>query len=354
MNSPPYSEDPHRWCRVRMLALRRGLLDDPDETRLREHLTSCASCREAYAAVAADQTPPVAWSGHVPSDLIARWPRATATLRGLERAVVRSHLEHCAECRQELELLGHQPVLERVPALEPSDDPTRPVESTREHSRKLGEGEAPDAGEGIEPEQRIVRVVVRRGAARSRWIQWGGWALAASAAALLLVIRSPVRPPVPEPPRRPSAAVGETGSPSPPGVRPAPPEAPLPPGTSGLRLLPAVVPQVSTILRGGGGNESIATTRIDPGTRILVLPAMSEALPDMPETTRVRVELIAPSGRVLLGETLPLRRLRDERVLVYELGHDPLEPGVYHLRLRTAGEPVVATFRLESAATKTR
>jgi len=95
-----------------MPALRLGLLEEAEEARLREHLASCASCQESYAALIAERPSGEPPGEHIPADLIACWPQTAASLRGIERAAVRSHLEHCAECRQDLELLGYRPALD--------------------------------------------------------------------------------------------------------------------------------------------------------------------------------------------------------------------------------------------------
>src|SRR5262249_37302541 len=59
--------------------------------------------------------PPAGAAGrHVAASLVARWPRAQQSLRGLERTLVRRHLERCAECRQDLEALGFEPRLAYV------------------------------------------------------------------------------------------------------------------------------------------------------------------------------------------------------------------------------------------------
>src|SRR6516164_11000679 len=92
-----------------------------------QHLAVCAVCRAAADAYA---EPPAGAAGtHVPASLIAAWPRAQQGLRGLERTLVRRHLERCAECRQDLQALGFEPRLDFVAAWE-SDVPLEPVAPT--------------------------------------------------------------------------------------------------------------------------------------------------------------------------------------------------------------------------------
>jgi len=341
-------EDVHRWSRLRMPALRLGLLEGTEEARLREHLASCASCQESYAAIMAERQSGEPPGEHIPADLIARWPQTAASLRGIERAAVRSHLEHCAECRQDLELLGYQPTLERIVGLESEAEVGLSVSS------QVQPPETPvdkiPAGDLTERPSRTVRVLVRRPDVWSRAARWaiGGWALAATAAAFLLVFRPPVRPrgadlgqalPAPSPEAGSSSRPVTTGSASTRGASLA---------RAGAQLLPAIVPQLSFATRDGGGEESVVTTRVPPDARVLVLPAATEALAGMRAAEPVLVELVAPSGKSLLSERLTLGRMREERVLVYELGTGPVESGVYRLKFGAGDEEVEARFRLEA------
>src|SRR5690349_24925128 len=110
------TEDLHHWVRHRLAAWRASVLDDAEAARVAEHLASCADCRAAADAYA--ERPAGDGGAHVPASLIAVWPRAQHDLRGLERTLVRLHLERCAECRQDLETLGFEPRLEFVAAWE--------------------------------------------------------------------------------------------------------------------------------------------------------------------------------------------------------------------------------------------
>src|SRR5262245_39756034 len=107
--------DPHAQARAQIVRAQAGLLSEDEELELRAHLDTCAEC----AALASSHADAGAEPGkHLPASLIAEWPRARTALRGLERALVRRHLERCFECRQDLELLGHAPELTIVPELE--------------------------------------------------------------------------------------------------------------------------------------------------------------------------------------------------------------------------------------------
>jgi len=75
--------------------------------RLEEHLAGCPDCRARLAPLKAAAG---AGAGHLPSSLIATWPRSSRLLEGLERELVEAHLEDCEECRAALAFAGHEPV----------------------------------------------------------------------------------------------------------------------------------------------------------------------------------------------------------------------------------------------------
>src|SRR5262249_51563110 len=123
--------------------------------------------------------PPAGEAGtHVAASLIARWPRAQQTLRGLERTLVRRHLERCAECRQDLEALGFEPRLPRVPDWE-SDAELSPVAP----GPRVRDSPAP-AARGA----RIVRIETAPRSTRWRDQAMIAWASGAPAAAVLLFV----------------------------------------------------------------------------------------------------------------------------------------------------------------------
>lgn len=109
--------DPHAWFRARLDARALDLLDEDEARRIDEHASTCAAC-EAIMKAYAENRPISRPDGHIPARIIARWDRARGRLRGLPRQLVREHLESCAECRQDLEALGFPPVLEVVVELE--------------------------------------------------------------------------------------------------------------------------------------------------------------------------------------------------------------------------------------------
>jgi hypothetical protein len=100
---------------------------------------------------------------HLPAELIARWSKLEPVLQGREREMVMNHLARCDDCRQDLEVLGFS-MAPAAPRLKPSA-------------------------------QRVIRIV---GASAGRWRQrvFAGWAVVASAAALVLALRTGTPVPV--------------------------------------------------------------------------------------------------------------------------------------------------------------
>ena len=114
MAPSPRDGDLHSWVRVRLDAHALGLLDEAEERSLLDHAAVCQSCGEALK-VHSENAPRLAREGHIPAALLARWDRARHNLRGMARRMVREHLETCAECRQDLEAVGFRPELEVLP-----------------------------------------------------------------------------------------------------------------------------------------------------------------------------------------------------------------------------------------------
>ncbi len=102
MNQP----SPH-LCEATLAALAAGLLPDDARVDARGHLQACAGCTERWTNSLAGREAEGADERHLPAAMIARWDRARAHLRGVERELVRQHLERCAACRDELLVVGH-------------------------------------------------------------------------------------------------------------------------------------------------------------------------------------------------------------------------------------------------------
>ncbi len=99
----------HETFRHRMLAFSLGWLEEPQEEIFRQHRDSCSSCRQEWDDY--NQNEHETGKRHLPAAMIARWPRATESLRGIERRAVAKHLARCDNCRDDLMTMGHEPSL---------------------------------------------------------------------------------------------------------------------------------------------------------------------------------------------------------------------------------------------------
>lgn len=319
----------HGWWRARLTARRAGLLTESEEQRFDRHLAECDQCRSNWEAAierdAGADTGPSPGEPHIPPPMLARWETARAELRGLERAMVREHLESCAECRQDLEVLGLEATLERVPewewagerGLDPAGDPkprpdlSPPVDAGADRSR--------------------VEIRILRPAPKRDWRRWafGGWATVATAAALVLALNP--------------GAVHLGGQPTTAdsGFSPAPIHEP----TRALGLT-IVGPPIS-LRPGTRGAAAPPPPAIEIDSLTTLVPLVIEPLylpPTMPVDVTVRTE----SGTELVRTTIPNRELRSGRLLLTK-GGAPLQPGQYVVHLRGGPAPNAALPEPEEA-----
>ncbi|MBK6734061.1 MAG: zf-HC2 domain-containing protein [bacterium] len=164
------TQDPHRWAHQRFLPLKYDLLDPREAAEVQNHLDSCPPCARDYAVESAARTPPEE-RGHIPARILANWRAAGDHLRGVERQMVAQHLDHCADCRNVLAILGQDPVLAPLAQRSP-ESPAAHVSARR------------------------ALTGPRRGL-RFNWLLAGTtvWAVAATLAAVLLnVARNPTAP----------------------------------------------------------------------------------------------------------------------------------------------------------------
>lgn len=112
--SAPIEPVSHDWARARFKRWAAGMLDDEQREAMEAHLATCEACRAATRSLVPtpSSSPNVE---HLPSELIASWNRRAPRLSGELRRLTLSHLKHCADCRRELETLGHDPDLIRQP-----------------------------------------------------------------------------------------------------------------------------------------------------------------------------------------------------------------------------------------------
>ena len=163
MTTPPRGDEHTRAIR-RYVAWQAGLIDEEQVRASRAHIEACDDCRQQAEMLDVDVSDPHE-GGHLPADLLARWPAASAHLHGLERELVESHIGHCAECRAGLEFLGHVVALSAEAVSSPARSP----------------GLAGPANPA-----RVIRLTPRRLNLREWMLTgWGGLATAACAALLV-------------------------------------------------------------------------------------------------------------------------------------------------------------------------
>ena len=312
----------HLWVRRRLVARRAGVLDEPDAARVDAHLADCSECRAIADALAPSTTGEA--GTHIAASLMSEWPRAQRTLRGLERALVRRHLERCADCVQDLEALGFEPRLERVPEWEGGE--------------LAGAGAASEAaaGEPAPTRARIVRIegAARRSAWRDRAVL--AWASIATAAAVLMLVAN-VR-----------GRLFEGGS-SPLSVPGAPvwSRGVLASGPfSGLSLRIAPPPRS---LSGPAREEGRGKLNVIPVAGPLNTLALAFKPLNVPDTSLVTVSLLDATGDTLYAVSYRQWEFRPKRFLVIDRGDAALTPGQYALvlgsQIARAGEEIERTSR---------
>jgi len=317
-------DDTHLWVKHRLAAWRAGVLDEPEQARVDAHLAECADCR-ALADEFAD--PPAGAAGrHVAASLVARWPRAQQSLRGLERTLVRRHLERCAECRQDLEALGFEPRLAYVADWE-SDAELSPVGS----GPRVRDSPPRDA-----PGARVVRIETARRNPRWRDQAAIAWASVATAAAVLLLV-SNVR-----------GRLFEGGSspllvPGPPvWTRTALEHGPF--SNMSLRIEPP--PRTLSGPAGGNGEGKL---NVIPVVGPLTTLALGFKPLNVPDTSLVTVSLLDARGDTLYAVSYRQWEFRPTRCLVIERPDAALTPGQYALvlgsQIAKAGEEIERTAR---------
>jgi hypothetical protein len=316
-------DDFHHWVRQRLAAWRASVLDDAEAARVDEHLAACAECRALADTFAA---PPAGEAGrHVPASLLAEWPRAQRELRGLERTLVRRHLERCAECRQDLQALGFEQRLEFVREWE-SDAPLEPA-APGPRVR-----EAPTAAGGA----RIVRIETASSRAQLRDRALIAWASVASAAAVLLLVAN-VRGRVTEGGSKPLFVPG-----APVWTRDVLAQGPF----SGLSLRIEPPPRsLSGPAKGAGEGKLNVIPVVGPLSTL----ALGFKPLNVPDTSLVTVSLLDSRGDTLYAMSYRQWEFRPKRFLVIDRGETPLTPGQYALvlgsQIAKAGAEIEKTAR---------
>lgn len=324
------ANDRHGWARARLTAWRAGLLSETDAAALARHLEDCEACRrfaEAFDTAGGEA------GAHVAASLVADWPRASASLRGLERALVRHHLERCAECRQDLEALGHAPKLEWVEALETWAD----------LSKVAAEGVAPAVAASTTTTAaasetvRVVRfeTVRERVAARPRGlVAWASFATAAALVAIVFDVHGRLVEALSKPIVGTNPPIWASASTN------------LSRGFAGLSLRIAPRP---LSLWGPARGEGEGKLNVIP----IVGPVRNLALGfkplNVPDTSMVTVSLLGAAGDTLFAVRYRQWEFEPRRMLLIDRHDAPLAPGQYALVLASlidaGGAPSVRSSR---------
>jgi hypothetical protein len=313
----------HAWFHERLPAYAAGLLRGEEAEQFTRHAGECASCREALELFRREPGEQMR-DEHIAPSIIARWGHARTTLRGLEREMVRRHIESCEVCRQGLRLLGFEPVLERIPELELQGDLDQRV---AEIQRELDAESTPGPSRPIEADAPLMPASVPvPGRSRQRWI--GAWATLATAAAfvmaLLLVRQAGNR----EMAGSPGPSLGGASAQSHPNGPAA-----TPPASSAAEHAVATLRSQNLLVlddrERGVQADRLPVVRVAPDSAVIPLRA---TLPDVPQNSLVRAILRDPIGQVLLDELHPATEFYASRLLELRI-HSAAREGIYEFEL---------------------
>jgi hypothetical protein len=313
MNS---QDDVHAWTIKRLAPFAAGLLNDTEEQQLRRHLEACTPCSERHRLLLEQPTEAEDFA-HIPAGIMATWATASARLQGLERDMVEHHLERCADCREDLVVLGFEPAL--APAVL--------------------------AGATAEPQAWPARVAQRR---RNTWLalDWTRWVVgtwAATATAAVVLMLSTVGGPATILNRLPLTATYQTETP-PTEVMVALNTPPAPTATPSVNrpsrterrtpqprmaLVDPARPRSAT--RGVGDDETPVINPIPPAKDPLLLTVDGYDLPEYPNSTRTNMRFIGPDGSVLVRMDTTLAAIKAKATITISDGQI-FRPGEYELR----------------------
>ncbi|TMA25013.1 MAG: zf-HC2 domain-containing protein [Deltaproteobacteria bacterium] len=317
-------QDTHLWVRRRLVARRAGLLEESEAARVDAHLAECVECSTIAESFAA--SPPGEAGAHIAASLVAQWPQAQRRLRGLERALVRRHLERCADCRQDLEALGFESRLELVPEWE-SAVPAEPAPVAASASA---------TGAAAPARARIVRIeaAARRSPWRDRAVL--AWASVATAAAVLMLVAN-VRGRLFD-----SGAATLLVPGAPVWSRGALASGPF----AGMSL--RIEPQPRA-LSGPARGEGLGKLNVIPVAGPLSSLALGFKPLNVPDTSLVTVSLLDAFGDTLYAVSYRQWEFRPRRCLVIDRGEATLTPGQYALvlgsQIAKAGDEIERKLR---------
>jgi hypothetical protein len=314
----PEDGDIHLWTTSRAVRIAAKILSEEEMERSERHLAECPTCRAALFPEGEDETGDPE-SEHISADVIATWATSSTKLVGFERALVRRHLSRCADCREDLRLLGHEPSLGKVSGLELAETPDWLMPS---------EGSEPKGESALDTIPTRTQVGVR-----ARWKSMGlwtiaGWVVAAVfGAALVLMVKS----------RNPDAERAERPTPFARDGSDARRE------TTGPMVITAPPPHVDLIRDTEDSMRSPAEIWIPRGeSQLSITLRDSETLPE-----GALISLVSEDGST---STASMGRGAFHGSIVVRAPH-PFSPGRYRLLLAAPGKDgspqIVATYTLE-------
>lgn len=255
-------------------ALSAQLLSDDSEAAVRAHVAECTECQAALEELSALPDDPHEGPSHIPSSVLAAWPRVVRELRGLERELVANHLKRCEECRGALSVLGYEPSL------------STEIARTRGRWRSTA-------------------------APRRRELVLGAWAALATAAAIAVAV-------VPSWRLRDEINANQ----------PPPPEL-------GVEARGSFERAVSLMLAGPlrSAGDAPVVAQADSLTNVLVLEVPSQAFRHG-EVESVLIELCDPQGKVVSSTSEAPAVFDRPHILVIRARGRSWEHGEYVLRLR--------------------
>jgi hypothetical protein len=366
-----------------------GLTEEADEARLAEHVRSCASCGMRQRDLGPRERRPEfgARVGHVPPDLLSKWPGIRTSLSEHANATVERHLARCLECTEDFDRLSRMRALpidesaieaaEREFAIRPPEDEFLPSESPmvamRSAQREAGatgdaEGASTAALDHLNGEIRghAFGTTPRARGPRRGVLLLGGYATLATAAAIVFALREPLEGggPAPTPGGGRNAVPGSVSDlprPGPSGDAGVPIE-----GSSGggpettaptakpavraaarewqVRLLPREPRLLTSVMRGDEGTVPTLDQGRDAGTLVVRIEPMFPVADDAP----MRIEILDAQQRVLAGTDVRWKELHGGGTIFLSTGGTRLPSGRYVLRVRTRGRGASGTADAEA------
>lgn len=327
-----------------LLLHRLGILEDAETVRVEAHVHDCMRCTDRRAE---EELPGFKGSiGHVPPDILARWPAVRSSLSATLGGAVERHFAGCEQCSD---------YLQRLVRLRESSTST----FVRERTKPSHVRDSEPLQVAVSPSDVAVEPArTPSGRPPRSWTPLlAGYATLATAAALVFALRDPLtasRAPAPGADPEPAPNLRTTpdtirsgssgGEPEP----TAPTPSPTPPRTSSLaaewklRLLPAEPRTLPSVLRGDDGTLPVIERGNDPAMLVVRIdPPVSIT----PETSLV-LELLDGKERVLARTRGHGADFHGGGTVLLGMEGVRLPAGRYSLRLRASEDVVIYPFQI--------